>query len=652
MIVFTRRRNNCKRILLLSYLLSKAAMVMTLTSKASKFASSTSIVGRTSSHRRSFFQRTPMTMMPEGPEVRTVVKQLQGAVGRRLAGVEFLSGRYSLQNPPSGYEDFQLTMQQSESTTTGGKMIDVIQQWNCKGKFIYIVLDDGVSTDAPNQTVDSQDYQRSIWITLGMTGRFVNEQTHLQQLHDQRSNGSSNHARWALNLVSRDTCETKRVYYYDQRGFGTLKFCLSKQQLDAKLQSLGPDVLQSAVFTLSEFRHVLSNTSPSMNICKFLMNQSKIAGVGNYILAESLYRAKIDPFATVGEILTEKVDNQPEPRSQRLFEAIQSVAQESYDSQRQQQQRDTNDYKTFEMYCYGRTTCNKGNLVYRMTNGPHGKTIWYTEEQLFMPLKDRMVQHVPDSDDDEMILDEIEQQQRAGREVNSAVDELLKGLVEPSWKASLVDVTGSPLFAKLATFLQEERLAGATVYPPHEEIFTALNLCPLSQVRVVIIGQDPYHGPGQGHGLAFSVKRNVRPLPPSLKNIIREAVEDVGIDEPKHGNLEHWARQGVLLLNTVLTVRRGQANSHAKKGWEEFTDACIRKVNEQHTGVVFLLWGNPAAKKASFVDPNRHDVIKTSHPSPLGASKTDSPFLGSRCFSRANLALEEQGKTPIDWTIQ
>jgi uracil-DNA glycosylase len=182
-------------------------------------------------------------------------------------------------------------------------------------------------------------------------------------------------------------------------------------------------------------------------------------------------------------------------------------------------------------------------------------------------------------------------------------------------------------------------------------VFAALNLCPLEKVKVVIVGQDPYHGDGQGHGLAFSVQNGVKP-PPSLVNILKEAHADVGIPyPPPHGNLEHWAGQGVLLLNSVLTVRRGKANSHASQGWETFTDTLVEILNERKDGLIFMLWGQPAQRKASAVDESRHLVIRTSHPSPLGATKTNSPFLGSRCFSRTNRFLEQTDREPIDWKV-
>ena len=234
---------------------------------------------------------------------------------------------------------------------------------------------------------------------------------------------------------------------------------------------------------------------------------------------------------------------------------------------------------------------------------------------------------------------------------------LVENLKDPGWKAALSDqLLKSESFLCLAVFLEEQKRLGITVYPPRDQIFAALNMCPLDSVKLVIIGQDPYHG-GQGHGLAFSVIKRIPP-PPSLLNIFKEVLEDVGIEEPMHGNLERWAWQGVLLLNTVLTVENGKANSHAGKGWEEVTDMIVRVVCEKNetvgsSGLVFLLWGNAASKKArNVIDKDcGHVVIETSHPSPLGASKTDSPFLGSRCFSRANSALQRMGKDVIDWNV-
>jgi uracil-DNA glycosylase len=203
-----------------------------------------------------------------------------------------------------------------------------------------------------------------------------------------------------------------------------------------------------------------------------------------------------------------------------------------------------------------------------------------------------------------------------------------------------------------------------TVYPPPNDTFTALNWTPLDKVKVVIVGQDPYHGPNQAHGLCFSVKREQK-IPPSLRNIYKELLTDPDVTNfhhcmPQHGYLERWAQQGVLMINTVLTVRRGDANSHQKQGWEEFTDQVIlavdRHCQSNEKSVVFLLWGKPASTKARTALSNngnmsRHTVIATSHPSPLGATKTDSPFLGSQCFSRANKALRNMGYDEIDWRV-
>ena len=237
-----------------------------------------------------------------------------------------------------------------------------------------------------------------------------------------------------------------------------------------------------------------------------------------------------------------------------------------------------------------------------------------------------------------------------------------------SWRGSLEKHFAAASFASLARFVAGERRS-RTVYPPARHTFSALNLTPLRSVRVVIVGQDPYHQPGQGHGLSFSVPRGVK-VPPSLRNVYKELVEDGDVPDfesrPGHGNLERWARQGVLLLNNVLTVRRGEAASHSKRGWEEFTDRVISAVLDRDAdddgggkGVVFLLWGKPASKKATAVlgktggrnGRSKHAVISCSHPSPLGATKTASPFLGSRCFSRANEELVRRGWPPVDWRV-
>jgi len=216
-----------------------------------------------------------------------------------------------------------------------------------------------------------------------------------------------------------------------------------------------------------------------------------------------------------------------------------------------------------------------------------------------------------------------------------------------SWKAPLADEFAAPRMQALRSFLVAEKAAGRQIFPKGSEWFRALDLTPLDQVRVVILGQDPYHGEGQAHGLCFSVRPGVR-TPPSLVNIYKEMQADLGIAPARHGFLEHWAKQGVLLLNSVLTVEMGQAASHQRKGWEEFTDAIIRTVNARSEPVVFMLWGNYAQKKAAFVDTSRHLVLKAAHPSPLSAH---NGFLGCRHFSKANAFLQSKGLPPIDWAL-
>lgn len=214
------------------------------------------------------------------------------------------------------------------------------------------------------------------------------------------------------------------------------------------------------------------------------------------------------------------------------------------------------------------------------------------------------------------------------------------------WNPVLRTQLEQPYWSELQSFVAQERRT-AEVYPPADEVFAALHLTPYEDTKVMILGQDPYHGAGQAHGLCFSVRRGV-PIPPSLRNMYTELRDDLGIEPPRHGNLEAWARQGVLLLNTTLTVRAGQAASHQGKGWETFTDAVIRAVDAKPDRVVFVLWGNAARRKASLVDLSRHVVIESAHPSPLSAH---NGFFGSRPFSRINDALTGAGRPPIDWTL-
>ena len=218
--------------------------------------------------------------------------------------------------------------------------------------------------------------------------------------------------------------------------------------------------------------------------------------------------------------------------------------------------------------------------------------------------------------------------------------------IEESWKSALAGEFGKPYFASLVRFLHEEKAAGKKIFPPGSQIFKAFELTPVSQVKVVILGQDPYHGPGQAHGLSFSVPDGI-PAPPSLKNIFKEIEADLGIRMSGYPNLEKWARQGVLLLNAVLTVRSGEAASHSKIGWQEFTDAVIKYISDNCEGVVFMLWGNFARTKRDLIDTSRHHVLEAAHPSPLARGA----FFGCRHFSQANNLLMASGKTPIDWTL-
>jgi len=204
-------------------------------------------------------------------------------------------------------------------------------------------------------------------------------------------------------------------------------------------------------------------------------------------------------------------------------------------------------------------------------------------------------------------------------------------------------------FKHILQYVANERNSGKTIYPPQQDVFNAFRFTPFSDIKVVILGQDPYHGPNQAHGLSFSVLPGINP-PPSLKNIYKElAVDIAGFAIPKHGYLASWAKQGVLLLNNVLTVQDGLAHSHAKIGWEKFTDHVIDVINQNLTGVVFLLWGSPAQKKGQFIDRQKHHVLTAVHPSPLSAHRG---FLGCKHFSQANELITKQGKTPIDWQPQ
>jgi len=219
--------------------------------------------------------------------------------------------------------------------------------------------------------------------------------------------------------------------------------------------------------------------------------------------------------------------------------------------------------------------------------------------------------------------------------------------LEPSWKARIGDTLLTPKMRALAAFLRAEKNAGKKIYPPGPEIFAAFDHTPFEQVRVVILGQDPYHGPGQAHGLCFSVRPGVR-VPPSLDNIFKEIQRDLDIARPDHGCLTPWADRGVLLLNSVLTVEDAHANAHQGMGWEDFTDQAIDALNREREGIVFLLWGSYAQRKGQLIDNTRHCVLKAVHPSPLSAHRG---FIGCGHFSAANRYLQEHGQPAIDWSL-
>lgn len=220
--------------------------------------------------------------------------------------------------------------------------------------------------------------------------------------------------------------------------------------------------------------------------------------------------------------------------------------------------------------------------------------------------------------------------------------------IEDSWKKELKDEFSKTYFQQIVTFLKTEKALGKTIYPPGPLIFNAFNQTPFDEVKVVILGQDPYHGAGQAHGLSFSVQNGIKP-PPSLVNIFKEIRKDIGIEMPAlYGNLTSWATQGVLLLNAALTVRDGEPFSHAKIGWAEFTDAVINHISDKKNGVVFLLWGKFAQEKQSLIDETKHYVLKSAHPSPFSA---DKGFFGAKHFSKTNELLMKDGQQPIDWKL-
>lgn len=218
--------------------------------------------------------------------------------------------------------------------------------------------------------------------------------------------------------------------------------------------------------------------------------------------------------------------------------------------------------------------------------------------------------------------------------------------IEPSWKAALMEEFSKPYFAQIKQFLAAEKAAGKTIYPPGPQIFSAFDHTPFEAVRVVIIGQDPYHGPGQAMGLCFSVPRNV-PIPASLKNIYKELQRDLGIRPPSHGDLTAWTGQGVFLLNAILTVAQNQPGSHSKIGWHIFTDAVIRILSARRSGLIFLLWGNYARSKKWLIDESKHTVLEAAHPSPLARDA----FAGCGHFSKVNAILAARNESPVNWTL-
>ncbi|MDR0558777.1 MAG: uracil-DNA glycosylase [Prevotellaceae bacterium] len=218
--------------------------------------------------------------------------------------------------------------------------------------------------------------------------------------------------------------------------------------------------------------------------------------------------------------------------------------------------------------------------------------------------------------------------------------------IESRWKAILADEFEKEYFAALVNFIKKEKSEGKQIYPPGKLIFNAFDKTPFDSVKAVILGQDPYHGDGQAHGLSFSVPEGIK-QPPSLVNIFKEIKQDLGIEPPSHGNLEHWAKQGVFLLNAILTVRKAEPASHSRSGWAQFTDAVIRKISEHKSGVVFILWGSYARQKKALIDTNKHYVLESAHPSPLSANS----FFGCKHFSETNRILRENGLAEIDWKI-
>ncbi|KAL7537170.1 hypothetical protein ACHAXR_007640, partial [Thalassiosira sp. AJA248-18] len=334
-------------------------------------------------------RRSSIVMMPEGPEVRTLVDQLQPAVGKRLVDFQFLSGRYVNHDRPRGFEDFAKTMTPWSNNNDGqNDDTDVVTTLSCKGKFIYLVLDQGKEMQDTERT---EDYQRSIWITLGMTGQFANEEE-VEKPKPVASNSDRTKSgpRWCMELMNTHTKQSNKIYYRDTRNFGTLRFCLTASELNEKLAKLGPDILDFENTTEEVFLAAMEKSTQTRNICKFLMDQGKIAGVGNYILAEGLYRSRLDPFADLSEISV--------GQRQRLFKELREISSTSYQAQgltrpnggTYQGVDGSRGQFEFQLQCYGQRLSPNKFPVTKEVKGPHGRTIWYVaEEQLFMPRSQR-----------------------------------------------------------------------------------------------------------------------------------------------------------------------------------------------------------------------------------------------------------------------
>mmetsp|Transcript_7135 Transcript_7135/g.16556 ORF Transcript_7135/g.16556 Transcript_7135/m.16556 type:complete len:469 (-) Transcript_7135:2182-3588(-) len=402
-----------------------------------------------------------IVMMPEGPEVRSLVDELQGCVGKRLVDFKFVSGRYVDHGRPRGFDSFASTMTQVKENP--GRT-DIINSVQCKGKFIYFVLDSGDS-----KSVEKEDsYLRSIWITLGMTGQFLN-----QSIENTNKSGP----RWYIELMDTETGTRSLIYYRDTRNFGTLRFSLSEKEFADKIDSLGPDMLDVGQTTEDVFLSAMIKSSQRRNVCKFLMDQSKISGIGNYILAEGLYRARIDPFAALVEISTEQ--------RRRLFKELRDVIVTSYESQGltrpnggtyRSMDGSKGGYE-FELQCYGQTLSPLKFPIIKDTRGPHGRTIWYSpQEQLFMS-KSQRNNDISSGEVDTKTDSSIEDLTSAGPAY--VLTNIQEQLIDPGWSDALAGHMESDSFQNLVESIRKDAMDGVTIYPPASAVFLALNTCTL-----------------------------------------------------------------------------------------------------------------------------------------------------------------------------